>query len=105
MEALAGSGPIVLLDVAPDGAAAAWWGQNPAAAGRADREEKFLVLYRRVAGPPGGVGTGFHRAGVSPQRQAERVLTVLKGRGPEESAKMRWNPDKIPLKKRLDKRG
>lgn len=72
-----------------------------------DREEKFWSLYRDPVAPlpPGGVGTGFHRAGVSPAAAAERVLTALKEAGREEPAKNPMEPRQNSSQKTVDKRG
>lgn len=108
VEALAGSGPIVLLDVAPEVLLLRLAGDKtrPLLAGP-DREEKFwslyrarLPLYRRAASVQVSIGRG-----VSPAAAAERVLTALKEAGREESAKNPMEPRQNSSQKTVDKRG
>ena len=108
VEALAGSGPIVLLDVAPEVLLLRLAGDKtrPLLAGP-DREEKFwslyrtrLPLYRRAASVQVSIGRG-----VSPAAAAERVLTALKEAGREEPAKNPMKPRQNSSQKTVDKRG
>ena len=108
VEALAGSGPIVLLDVAPEVLLLRLAGDKtrPLLAGP-DREEKFwslyrtrLPLYRRAASVQVSIGRG-----VSPAAAAERVLTALKEAGREEPAKNPMEPRQNSSQKTVDKRG